>query len=72
MSRPRARRSLTRGGIQPSSEVESRWCGGVPLERSEVSPEGCRGRLFWWAAEVARAVGPCYRTVIVLGVIYDL
>jgi hypothetical protein len=69
---PRTRRSLTRGGVPPSSEEESRQYGVVPLERSGVSPEGCRGRLFWWAAEVARAVGSCHWAVIVLGVIYDL
>jgi hypothetical protein len=71
-SSPRARQSLTRGGIHPSSEVESRWYGGVPLERSGVSLEGCRGWSFWLAAEVVGAVGPCHRAVIVLGVICEL
>jgi hypothetical protein len=86
-SGPRARQSLTRGGgrpalerdgispkggAQPSSEAESLWYDGVPLERSGVSLEGCRAQSFWWAAEVARTVGPCHRAVIVLGVIYDL
>jgi hypothetical protein len=71
-SSPRARWSLTRGGVQPLSEVESRQYGVVPLERSGVLPEGCQGRPFWWAAEVAGAVGSCYRVMIVLGVIYDL
>jgi hypothetical protein len=42
-SSPRARRNLTRGGVQPSSEAGSWWYGGVPLERSGVPPEGCRG-----------------------------
>jgi hypothetical protein len=72
VSSRRARRSITRGGVQPSSEVESRRYSIVPLERSEVLPEGCQGRPFWWAAEDAGAVGSCYRAVIVLGVIYDL
>jgi hypothetical protein len=61
-SSPRARQNPTRGGVQPLSETKSRWHGGVPLERSEVSPERCRGRSFWWVAEVARpwvpATGP--------------
>jgi hypothetical protein len=52
-SEPRARRNLTREGVrpssetephprgvQPSSEAESWWYGGVSLERSGVSPEG--------------------------------
>jgi hypothetical protein len=39
-SSPRARRNVTRGGDQPSSEVEFYQCGTVPLERSGVSPEG--------------------------------
>jgi hypothetical protein len=83
---PRARWTLTRGGrpalkrdrvspkggAQPSSEAESLWYDSVPLERSGVSLEGCRGQSFWWAAEVARTVGPCHRGVIVWGVIYDL
>jgi hypothetical protein len=37
---PRARRNLTRGGDQPSSEAEGCLCGVVPLEPSGVSPEG--------------------------------
>jgi hypothetical protein len=37
---PRARRKLTRGGDQPSSEAEVSQCGSVPLERSGVPPEG--------------------------------
>jgi hypothetical protein len=77
-SSPRALWSLTRGGVRPSSaakshprgrpalEAESRLYGSVPLERSRVSPEGCRGRSFWWAAEVDRTVGPCHQAVIVL------
>jgi hypothetical protein len=53
---PRVRRSPARGGAWPSSEVEFRprgrpalERGGVstvrrcPLERSGLSPEGCRG-----------------------------
>jgi hypothetical protein len=68
----RARWNSTRGGVRSSNEAESRWHGGVPLERSGVSHEGCRGRTFWWAAKVARAVGPCHRVVIALGVTYDL
>jgi hypothetical protein len=43
-SSPRAWRSLARGGVQPSSEVEFRRYSAVPLERSGVSPEGCWGR----------------------------
>jgi hypothetical protein len=39
-SNPRARRYLTRGGDQPSSEAEFYQCGTVPLERSGVPPEG--------------------------------
>jgi hypothetical protein len=39
-SGPRARRNLTRGGTQPSSEAEFYQCGIVPLERSGVPPEG--------------------------------
>jgi hypothetical protein len=54
----RARRSPARGGVQPSSEAESRprgvqpsseaefWCYSAgPLERGGVLLEGCRGRL---------------------------
>jgi hypothetical protein len=41
------------GGVQPSSDAESQWYGGVPLERSGVLPEGCRDQSFWWAAEVS-------------------
>jgi hypothetical protein len=37
---PRARRNLTRGGDQPSSEAKGYLCGAVPLERSGVPPEG--------------------------------
>jgi hypothetical protein len=37
---PRAWRNLTRGGDQPSSEAEVCQCCAVPLERSEVPPEG--------------------------------
>jgi hypothetical protein len=37
---PRARRNLTRGGDQPSSEAEFYQCGSSPLERSGVPPEG--------------------------------
>jgi hypothetical protein len=39
-SSPRARWNLTRGGDQPSSEVEVCQCGTVPLERRGVLPEG--------------------------------
>jgi hypothetical protein len=39
-SSPRARRNLTRGGDQPSSEAEVFRCGAVPLERSGVLREG--------------------------------
>jgi hypothetical protein len=39
-SSPRARRYLTRGGDQPSSEAEVCQRGVVPLERSGVPPEG--------------------------------
>jgi hypothetical protein len=44
----------------------------VSLERDGVSPEGCWGRLFWWAAEAGRSVGSCRWVVIVSGVFYDL
>jgi hypothetical protein len=37
---PRARRNLARGGVQPSSEAESRPRGRPALERGGVSPEG--------------------------------
>jgi hypothetical protein len=37
---PRARRSLARGGVHPSSEVEFRPRGRPALERGRVSPEG--------------------------------
>jgi hypothetical protein len=36
----RARKNLTRGGDQPSSEAEVCQCGVVPLERIGVPPEG--------------------------------
>jgi hypothetical protein len=36
---PRARRNLTRGGDQSSSEAEFDQCGTMPLERSGVPPE---------------------------------
>jgi hypothetical protein len=39
-SNPRARWSLTRGGVQPSSEAESDPRGRPALERGRVSPEG--------------------------------
>jgi hypothetical protein len=39
-SGPRARRNLTRGGVQPPSEAELYRYGAVPLERSGVPPEG--------------------------------
>jgi hypothetical protein len=37
---PRVRRSLTRVGVQPSSEAEFRLRGRPTLERGGVSPEG--------------------------------
>jgi hypothetical protein len=37
---PRARRSLARGGVQPSSEAEFRPRGRPALEQGGVSPEG--------------------------------
>jgi hypothetical protein len=39
-SDPRARWNLTRGGDRPTSEAELYRGGAVPLERSEVPPEG--------------------------------
>jgi hypothetical protein len=39
-SDPRARRNLTRGGVQPPSEVELYRGGAIPLQRSGVPPEG--------------------------------
>jgi hypothetical protein len=71
-SDPRARRSLTRGGVWPSSEAEFRQYGAVSLERSGISPKGCWGRPFWWAAEVARAVGSCHQAVIAWGAICNM
>jgi hypothetical protein len=82
-SSPRARRSLARGGVQPSSEAESHPRGRPALERGGVSLVRCCvhgakrsfarggwGCLFWWAAEAARVVGPCHWAVIVLGAFY--
>jgi hypothetical protein len=37
---PRARRNLTRGGDQPTSEADLYLGGAIPLERSGVPPEG--------------------------------
>jgi hypothetical protein len=37
---PRARRSFARGGVQPSSEAESRPRARIVPERGGVSPEG--------------------------------
>jgi hypothetical protein len=37
---PRARWSFARGGVQPSSEVDSFPRGRIALERGGVSPEG--------------------------------
>jgi hypothetical protein len=51
---PRARRSFTRGGVQPSSEVEFRPRGRPALERGRVSPEGAS---VWRATGVAWAAG---------------
>jgi hypothetical protein len=69
-SSPRARRSLARGGVQPSSEAEFYQCGAVLLERNGVSPEGGWACLFWWATEAARTVGPCHWAAIVLDAFY--
>jgi hypothetical protein len=68
VSSPRVRRSLARWGVQPSSEAEFRPRGHLALKRRGVSPEGCRGYLFWWD----RTVGPCHWAVIVSGVFYGL
>jgi hypothetical protein len=59
LRRPRARRSLARGGVGPSSKGETRQRGRQALERGGVSavrrpvlerdrdsPEGYRGRSF--------------------------
>jgi hypothetical protein len=40
---PRARQSLARGGVQPSSGAEFRPRGRPALERGGVSPEGASG-----------------------------
>jgi hypothetical protein len=69
---PRARWSLARGGVQPSSEAEFYQCDVVSLERNGISPEGGWGWLFWWAVGAARSVGPCCWAVIVSGVFYVL
>jgi hypothetical protein len=45
-SGPRARQSLARGGVQPSSRAELYQCGAVFLERNGVSPEGGWACLF--------------------------
>jgi hypothetical protein len=39
-SSPRARRNITRGGVQPSSEAEPHPRGRPALERGGTSPEG--------------------------------
>jgi hypothetical protein len=53
---PRARRSPARGGVQPSSEAESRTRGRPALERGGVSPEGALGPVACWVVGVSRAV----------------
>jgi hypothetical protein len=78
---PRARRSFTRGGVQPSSEVEFRPRGRPAPERGRVSvvrrwaprakrsfARGAPGL----AGEVARAVGSCRQAMIAWDVIYNL
>jgi hypothetical protein len=37
---PRAMRRLARGGIKPSSEAETSWCGAWPSSEVEVRPRG--------------------------------
>jgi hypothetical protein len=56
---PRARRSLGDMAAYPSSEAGFR-------------PRGAGADRFGGPPRLLRAVGPCHRSVIVLGVIYDL
>jgi hypothetical protein len=37
---PRARRRLARGGVKPSSKVETSWCGAWPSSEAEIRPRG--------------------------------
>jgi hypothetical protein len=57
-SNPRVRRSLTRGGVQPSSEAESRPRGASSPRAKHSFARGGLGLTFWWAAEAARSVAP--------------
>jgi hypothetical protein len=75
---PRGCPALERGGVSPegtSSPRARRSLGDMvvyPSSEAEFHPRGAGADRFGGTPRSLRAVGPCHRAVIVLGVIHDL